>query len=107
MTLNNRPQLIVGTSTTHILNYVIAFSGSNKLKEKIESMTSEENRLVLPNFSKGKTRKFLYHLKVNDDTSLFVCPFLGGQSGIKSDDDCKYLGGVIGNYLNTKKIELV
>jgi hypothetical protein len=101
-----KPKLIVGTSTTHLLNYVMAFSGQEDLNQKLNIMTAKENEIVLPNFENQKTRKFLYHLQINKDTTLIVCPFLGGQSGIKSDDDCSNLGRIIGNFLKTKKVEL-
>ncbi|MAZ49402.1 MAG: hypothetical protein CME65_12655 [Halobacteriovoraceae bacterium] len=98
LTRKMKPKIVLGTSTSHILNYVLAFSGEENLHEKIERI--KKSRKSVPQNISGNKSKYIYQLRISEDTLLIVCPFLGGQSGLKSDEELAYLGKTIKKYLD-------
>jgi hypothetical protein len=103
--VDKNPKVVVGTSTVHLLNFVLAFSGQAEIHKKMENLSSSQR--YFPNTDPAKRKKYIYHLKINEtegkDTLLIVVPFLGGQSGLNADKELEQLGAVIEEYCDPKK----
>ena len=103
--VDKNPKVVVGTSTGHLLNFVLAFSGRDKIHSKINTLSSSQR--YFPNTDPAKRKKYIYHLKINEtegnDTLLIVVPFLGGASGLNADKELEQLGAVIEEYCDPKK----
>jgi len=101
--LKKNPKVVVGTSTGHLLNFVLAFSGRDKIHNEIKNLTDSQR--CFPDTHSAKRTKYIYHLKINEsegrDTLLIVVPFLGGPSGLNADKELEQLGAVINDYMKT------
>jgi hypothetical protein len=101
--LKKNPKVVVGTSTGHLLNFVLAFSGRDKIHNEINNLTDSQR--CFPGTHTAKRKKYIYHLKINEaeekDTLLIVVPFLGGASGLNADKELVQLGAVIKDYKKT------
>lgn len=84
-----RPKLVIGTGTGYLTDFLCAFGGGGAL----DSIQKEE-------IAAGDTSRPLYWAKVNNATTIAVTPFLGGPTGLNSDELIRAFGRRLNDLMN-------
>lgn len=85
----HRPKLVIGTGTGYLTDFLCAFGDGGA----IDSIHRED-------IAAGDTSRPLYWTKVNNATTIAVTPFLGGATGLNSDELIKAFGRRLANLMN-------
>lgn len=86
---DKKPNLIIGTGVSYLLDFFACFAGNEGLASHIQVGRLEPQSL------KNKGIRTYYHCRLSTGTTLAVIPFFSGSNGLNSD----YLVGQMGKEL--------
>lgn len=84
-----RPKLVIGTGLGYLTDFLCAFGGEGT----IDSIHKED-------IAAGDTSRPLYWAKINNATTIAVTPFLGGPTGLNSDELIRAFGHRLTDLMN-------